>query len=137
MDSKTEIRLRLLAGGLLIISAITHTIQVFVFGGIWHNIGAALYGLMYLFFGIGLIKFPENRFVLPLSIIMPAIGGAGGVIRFLFLHAENFFIIIHVLIDIIVVPACVLLFMEGRRGAPQQDEQRLDRHTELADITAS
>ncbi|MHA2223339.1 MAG: hypothetical protein ACXAAO_14955 [Candidatus Thorarchaeota archaeon] len=119
-----EEKLRQLAGGLLIVSAVTHTIQVFVYGGIWHNIGAALYGVMYLFLGIGLIKFPENRFVLPLSVILPLVGGVGGVIRFFFLHTSepNLFIILHVLIDVVVVPVCAFLFKTARETGPESVE---------------
>lgn len=105
-------QLRLLAGGLLIMSACTHTIQVFVYGGIWHNVGAALYGAMYLFLGIGLIQYLDKRGLVALCCILPLIGGVGGVIRFLFLHTHvaNYFIILHVLIDIVVVPVSIYLY---------------------------
>ena len=105
-------QLRLLAGGLLIISALTHTIQVFVYGGVWHNVGAAVYGAMYLFLGIGLIRYLDTRGLVALCCILPLIGGVGGVIRFLFLHTEvaNYFIILHVLIDIVVVPVSIYLY---------------------------
>ena len=110
-----DLQLRVLAGVLLIISAFTHTLQVFVYGGIWHNIGAALYGAMYLFLGIGLIRFLDKRGLVLLSIILPFIGGIGGVIRFFyFTNATNLFIIVHVVIDIIVVPACVFIFKSMR-----------------------
>ncbi|OLS31727.1 MAG: hypothetical protein ThorAB25_00290 [Candidatus Thorarchaeota archaeon AB_25] len=108
----SKYQLRLLAGGLLIISACTHTIQVFVYGGVWHNIGAAVYGAMYLFFGIGLIRYLDKRGLVALCVILPLIGGVGGVIRFLFLHTHvaNYFIILHVLIDIVVVPVSIYMY---------------------------
>ncbi|MHA2026926.1 MAG: hypothetical protein ACW98U_13585 [Candidatus Thorarchaeota archaeon] len=116
----SEFRLRLLAGGLLILSAFTHTLQVFVYGGVWHNIGAALYGAMYLFLGVGLIRFLDKKGLVALCVILPLIGGVGGVIRFFFLHTEaaNLFIILHVLIDVVVVPACILIFRSMRTVKP-------------------
>ena len=111
-----ENRLRLLAGGLLILSAFTHTLQVFVYGGVWHNIGAALYGAMYLFLGIGLIRFLDKKGLVALCVILPLIGGIGGVIRFFIFHTEtaNLFIILHVLIDIVVVPASIFILRSMR-----------------------
>jgi len=114
-----DLKLRLLAGILLIISAFTHTLQVFVYGGVWHNIGAALYGAMYLFLGIGLIRYLDKRGLVLLSVILPFIGGIGGVFRFLyFTDATNLFIIIHILIDVVVVPACILIFKSMRINIP-------------------
>lgn len=116
---ETDLKLRVLAGVLLIISAFTHTLQVFVYGGIWHNIGAALYGAMYLFLGIGLIRFLDKKGLVLLSVILPFIGGIGGVIRFFyFTNATNLFIIIHVVIDLVVVPACILIFRSMRTDLP-------------------
>ena len=108
----SKYQLRLVAGGLLILSACTHTIQVFVYGGVWHNVGAAVYGAMYLFLGIGLIRYLDKRGLVALCCILPLIGGVGGVIRFLFLHTHvaNYFIILHVLIDIVVVPVSIYLY---------------------------
>ena len=105
-------KLRFLAGVLLIISAFTHSLQVFVYGGVWHNLAAAAYGAMYLFLGVGLIRYLKTRGLVVLCIILPLIGGIGGVIRFLFFHTEtaNLFILLHVFIDIVVVPTCVLIF---------------------------
>jgi hypothetical protein len=112
---------RALAGILLVISAFTHTLQVFVYGGIWHNIGAALYGAMYLFLGIGLIRFLDNRGLVLLSVILPFVGGIGGIIRFFyFTNATNLFIIVHVVIDLVVVPACFLIFRSMRTNLPMQ-----------------
>lgn len=112
----TTFKLRLLAGALLIISAFTHTLQVFVYGGVWHNIGAAAYGAMYLFLGIGLIRYLDSKGLVLLCVLLPLIGGVGGVIRFLFLHTEtaNLFIVLHVVIDLVVVPTCIYLFNSMR-----------------------
>ncbi|MFW9794582.1 MAG: hypothetical protein ACFFEE_09790 [Candidatus Thorarchaeota archaeon] len=105
---------------MLILSAFTHTLQVFVYGGVWHNIGAALYGAMYLFLGIGLIKFLDRKGLVLLCVILPLIGGVGGVIRFFFFHTEtaNLFIILHVLIDTVVIPACIFIFKSMNTSVP-------------------
>jgi hypothetical protein len=85
---------------------------VFVYGGVWHNLAAALYGAMYLFLGIGIIRYLDKKGLVALCCILPLIGGVGGVIRFFFLHTEvaNLFIILHVLIDIVVVPVSIYLY---------------------------
>ena len=118
-------KLRFLAGLLLIISAFTHTLQVFVYGGVWHNVGAAMYGAMYLFLGIGLIQYLKTKGLVLACIVLPLVGGIGGVIRFLFLHTEvvNLFIILHVLIDIVVVPSCIIIFKMMRISIPSTFER--------------
>ena len=101
-----------MAGALLIISAITHTLQVFVYGGVSGNVAAALYGVMYLVLGASIIKYPERSLLVLMCIIIPGIGGIGGVTRFLFIHTHeaNYFIVLHVIIDMVVVPTCVYLY---------------------------
>jgi signal transduction histidine kinase len=115
-----EDKLRYLAGILLIISSITHTLQLFVYGFSLHQIGAALYGALYLGLGIFLIVFKENKIVLILCIVLPAIGGTLGVVRFIAMITEenvvNYFIVFHVIVDIIVVPICIYLFLKLREN---------------------
>ena len=83
-------KLRYVAGILLIISAITHNLQLFVHGFSSHQIGAALYGAIYGILGILLIKFKESKII-------------------------NYFIVFHVIVDIIVVPICIYLFLKLRK----------------------
>jgi len=113
-----EDNLRYIAALLLIASAITHTLQLFVFGFAWHQITAALYGAMYLVLGILLLQFKNNQIILILCIILPAIGGTLGVIRFIEMltHEDvfNYFIVFHVIVDIIVVPICIYLLIKLR-----------------------
>lgn len=113
-----EDKLRYLAGILLIISAITHNIQLFVYGFSGHQITAALYGASYAVLGILLIKFKESKIVLLLCMFLPAIGGTLGVLRFITMLTEenvvNYFIIFHVIVDIIVVPICIYLCLKLR-----------------------
>lgn len=113
-----EDKLRYFAAILLIASAITHTLQLFVFGFALHQITAALYGAMYLVLGILLLKLKNSQILLLLCIILPAIGGTLGVIRFIEMLTNedvfNYFIIFHVIVDIIVVPICIYLLIKLR-----------------------
>jgi hypothetical protein len=126
MDVDPKSRLRQMAGVLLIISAITHTLQVFVYGGVSGNVAAAVYGVMYLILGGSIIKYPEKSLLILTCIIIPGIGGIGGVIRFLFMHTHvaNYFIVLHVIIDIVVVPTSAYLYKI--RNASEQDSIRLE-----------
>jgi len=113
-----EDKLRYISGILLIISAITHNVQLFVHGFAWHQITAALYGASYGVLGILLLKFKDNKIVLLLCIVLPAVGGTLGVLRFITMLTEenivNYFIIFHVIVDIIVVPSCIYLYLQLR-----------------------
>ena len=113
-----EDKLRYIAGILLIISAITHNVQLFVHGFAWHQITAALYGASYGILGILLLKFKESKIVLLLCIFLPVIGGILGVLRFMTMLTEenvvNYFIIFHVIVDIFVVPTCIYLYLKLR-----------------------
>ena len=114
-----EEKLKIFAGILLIISAITHVSQLFVYGFDWHQIVAAVYGACYAILGILLIKYGENKVVLILCILLPAVGGTLGVVRFIAVvileGIYNFFIIFHVIVDIIVVPICIYLYSKVRK----------------------
>ena len=93
-----------LAGMLLIISSVTHVLQLKVYPLEHHVIGAAAFGIIYFFIGFFLLR--HNRLAFWLGAIMPSIGGVLGVYRFLFLH-PNPFTVFHVLIDLVVVPICI------------------------------
>ena len=93
-----------LAGILMIISSVTHVLQLRVYPPEHHVIGAAAFGIIYFFIGLFLLR--RNYLALWLGAIMPSIGGVLGVYRFLFLH-PNPFTVFHVLIDLVVVPICI------------------------------
>lgn len=102
------------SGILLITSAFTHVGQVFIFGTESHSLAAAGYGVLYGLIGVGLLVYGANRYLLLLGIILPAIGGVLGTIRFVgMLRVEgvlNFFIIYHLFVDVIVVPSCAVVY---------------------------
>ncbi len=93
-----------LAGMLMLVSSVTHVVQLQVYPLSHHVIGAAAFGIIYFFIGLFLLR--RNRLALWLGAILPSIGGVLGVYRFLFLH-PNPFTIFHVLIDLVVVPICI------------------------------
>lgn len=93
-----------LAGILMIISSVTHVVQLQVYPLEHHVIGAAAFGIIYFFIGLFLLR--RHPLAFWWGAILPSIGGVLGVYRFLFLH-PNPFTIFHVLIDLVVVPICI------------------------------
>ena len=106
--------LRIFAGVLLIISCFTHIIQVVFVGTATHTIVAVMFGILYGIIGILLIYFKENKIITLLCAVLPTIGGILGVYRF-FVHLQNPFSVFHVIIDIIVVPICLYLYLKMRK----------------------
>ena len=100
-----------LAGILMLISSITHLVQLQVYPLEHHVIGAAVFGIIYFFIGLFLLQ--RNHIAFWMGAILPSIGGVLGVYRFLFLH-PNPFTVFHVGIDLIVVPICIYYLKEKR-----------------------
>ncbi|MGV2831971.1 hypothetical protein [Myxosarcina sp. GI1(2024)] len=100
-----------IAGMLMLISSITHVVQLQVYPLEHHVIGAAAFGIIYFFIGLFILR--RSRLALWLGAIVPSIGGVLGVYRFLFLH-PNPFTVFHVLIDLVVVPICIYKLKEKR-----------------------
>jgi hypothetical protein len=107
-------RARQTAAVLMLISGVTHVTQLFVYGTSGHVIGATIFGLVYFAVGVALIN--ESRLALWLGAILPTVGGVLGVIRFITLHA-NPFTVLHVGVDLVVVPICVYLLVRSRSSA--------------------
>jgi hypothetical protein len=95
---------RKLAGMLLLISSVTHLMQLLVYSLEAHVLGAAAFGIVYFIIGLMLLRI--GRLALWLGAILPTIGGVLGVYRFIFLH-PNSFTVFHVAIDLVVVPICI------------------------------
>lgn len=104
--------LRRVAAGLLLVSGVTHVVQLPIYGAGHSVIGATIFGGIY--FAIGLALLSKSRMALVLGAIFPSIGGVLGVYRFLHLH-PNPFSVFHVVIDLVVVPACIFLLLRGYR----------------------
>ena len=101
-----------LAGMLMIISSVTHVLQLLVYPLEHHVIGAAAFGIIYFFIGFFLLR--RHHLAFWMGAIMPSIGGVLGVYRFFFLH-PNPFTIFHVAIDLVVVPICIYN-LKGKRS---------------------
>lgn len=95
---------RTLAALLLLISSMTHVIQLQVYGVSAPVIGACLFGLAYFVTGWRLLK--PGRTALWWGAILPSVGGGLGILRFVALQA-NPFTVFHVLVDLVVVPICI------------------------------
>lgn len=89
---------------LMLISGVTHIVQLQVYGSHFHVVGAALFGVAYFAIGVRLLK--PGQTVLWWGSILPSIGGVLGIVRFVAFHA-NPFTIFHVLVDMVVVPICI------------------------------
>ena len=100
-----------IAGILMLVSSVTHVIQLQVYPLEHHVIGAAAFGVIYFFIGLFLLR--RNYLALWFGAILPTIGGILGTYRFFFIHI-NPFTIFHVAIDLIVVPICIYHLKNGR-----------------------
>lgn len=101
---------RQVAGVLMLISGVTHVVQLYFYPANHSARGAAIFGGIY--FALGLyVLLSKGRAALWLTAILPSIGGALGVWRFLQLH-RNPFSVFHVAVDLIVVPCCIYLLMK-------------------------
>jgi len=114
---ETHEKLRILSGILLIISAITHVLQLFFVGFDLHDIGAAIVGSFYGILGILFLVLKKNRPITFICIIYPTIGGTLGIHRLIFIElAEhgffNWFIVWHVAVDAVVVPSCAYYYIK-------------------------
>jgi len=106
-----HVKLRYLAGLLLIASAFTHNLQLLFVGFEWHDISAALVGTLYGIIGVLLILMKESKIISFIAIIFPVIGGALGLVRLFMIEIGiygqiNWFIVWHVIADAIIVPCC-------------------------------
>lgn len=97
---------RRVAAALMLISGVTHVVQLPVYGAEHSVVGASIFGGIYFIIGLGLLG--RSGFALYAGAIFPTIGGILGIYRFIYLH-PNPFSVFHVAIDLVVVPICVFL----------------------------
>jgi uncharacterized membrane protein HdeD (DUF308 family) len=108
---------RRVAAILMLISGVTHVAQLFVYPENHSAWGASIFGGIYFVLGLYLHR-SKGRAALWLTAVLPTIGGALGVWRFLHLH-PNPFSVFHVAVDLVVVPCCIYLLI--RRDAAPKD----------------
>ena len=106
---------RRIAGVLMLISGVTHVVQLYFYPANHSAWGASIFGAIYFALGLYLLR-SSARTALWLTAILPSIGGALGVWRFLQLH-RNPFSVFHVAVDLIVVPCCIYLL--ARKESPR------------------
>ena len=106
--------LRRLAGGLMLLSGVTHVAQLAVYPAHAHVVTAAAFGLLY--FSIGLYLMRPARAALWCGALFPLIGGSLGIYRFVMLQ-PNPFSVLHVIIDIAVISICVRLLLRREVSA--------------------
>ncbi|MFF2086139.1 hypothetical protein ACFVVM_20370 [Nocardia sp. NPDC058176] len=99
-----------LAGSLLVLTGVTHVVQLAVYGTAGHVLGAVGYGVIYFVLGIAVLW--SWKWSLPLAVILPTIGGILGTIRFV--THPNPFSVWHVFLDLIIVPAAVIALRRQR-----------------------
>lgn len=101
-----------LCGVLMLISAITHVAQVFIYHHTTVLFGVTLFGVAYCV--IGLLLFNNQRLGVWAGATVPAIGGIAGLYR-LFIYQPNPFSACNVLIDVVVVSICTYWLLHRRR----------------------
>jgi len=116
MEFRNYENLRIIAALLLIASAITHILQILIVGFEWHDIAAAIVGGLYGVLGILLLLFKENRPLSFIGIIYPFVGGTLGLVRLISIEilqngTVNWFIVWHLVVDIIVVPSLFIYYI--------------------------
>ncbi len=109
-----------LAAVLMLISGVTHILQLIFYQEIRTIIGATLFGIIYFIIGIYLWRGASGA--LWAGAIFPTIGGVLGTYRLLVVH-PNPFSAFHVAIDLIVVPICILALRSNRLSRNRKVEE--------------
>lgn len=100
---------RIIAANILIISCITHLVQLAIVGFEWHDIAAAVIGGLYGVLGILLLLYKDYKLLTFIGIVYPFIGGTLGFVRLITIEIGqngtiNWFIVWHLIADGIIVP---------------------------------
>lgn len=101
---------RLLAAILMGVSAATHLVQLIIMNFQADVLVAGLgFGLIYAVVSFGL--FINSKVFYYIGAILPTIGGILGIYRYLYVR-PNWFSLVNVAIDLIVVPSCIYLIVK-------------------------
>ncbi|NIA14386.1 MAG: hypothetical protein GWP08_09905 [Nitrospiraceae bacterium] len=111
-------RYRLVAGTLLLLSGVTHVVQLAFYGHQAHTqvvatVVASGFGIAYFLIGLFLLR--KSNWALWAGAVLPSIGAVLGMCRFIFVH-PNPFSVFHVALDFIIVPCCVLSIKHVRNA---------------------
>ena len=112
---------------MLILSGITHVLQLSVYGTEGHVLGAVAFGILYFFLGILILYKPYDDIITLTAALLPLIGGILGLARLYVYYIKasgemNWFIIWHVLVDIYVVPISTISYLALKNGTLKHPE---------------
>lgn len=93
-----------IAGVLLLVSMVTHLVQVFVYHELRTQIGVSAFGIAYGVIGWFLLS--GSRRALIAGAVVPALGGAAGAYRLLVVQ-PNPFSAFHIMVDVVVIAICL------------------------------
>ncbi|MCZ6830757.1 MAG: hypothetical protein O7F73_14450 [Gammaproteobacteria bacterium] len=103
-----------IAAGLMILSGLTHPSQLLIYGTGPDIRGPALFGVLYLLVGLGLLT--RYRAALWVGVVLPLLGGLGSIYRLVALEPTAF-TLFHTIIDFVVVMLCIrVLFATGEKS---------------------
>jgi hypothetical protein len=105
---------RLIAASILLLTGITHIVQLLFLAKENDVIGAALFGLLDLGSGLGILLWPQRK-TLGLAIFVPCIGATLGSLRFY--EYPNPFSVAHVAVDMVIAPLCIYVFRRWPKAA--------------------
>ena len=100
-----------IAAGLMILSGLTHPSQLLVYGMGPDIRGPALFGVLYLFVGLGLLT--RYRAALWVAVVLPLLGGLGSIYRLVALDPTAF-TLFHTIIDFVVAALCIRVLLAAR-----------------------
>ena len=111
-DQRKSDKIRLVPAFLLLLSFITHDSQLFVYKSSLSLEIVALFGIFYLI--IGVLYILGFRYSPHLGSIIPALGAALGIYRFLTI-IPNPFSVFNVCLDAVIVPISIVILMKWRK----------------------
>ncbi|QRY61115.1 hypothetical protein JVX90_11740 [Gordonia sp. PDNC005] len=115
-----DVRLPWMVGtALLAVSGVTHVVQLAFYSGV--AFGAAAFGVLYFALAVAQFARPLAAGLTWVCVVAPTIGGVLGVLRFV--HAQpNPFSVVHVIMDLILVPCFAFCLVRVVRNAPERTD---------------
>jgi hypothetical protein len=99
-----------ITAGLMLLSGITHPLQLLIYGTAPEIRQPALAGSIFFLVGLGLLT--RYRIALVIAIVLPLLGGCGALVR-IFTASPTPFTYFHAAIDFVVVGLCLYMLVTG------------------------
>ena len=106
-SDRKQYKLRLIPSSLLIVSFLTHDFQLMIYKINLALIIVGLFGIIYLVIGVLLLQ--GKRYAALAGSVVPTIGAALGVYRFLVI-SPNPFSVFNVCLDAVIVPFSIIVY---------------------------